>query len=63
MTAADAASPLERENAYLKQRNAQLQADVTDLTAEVRRLTGALDSVAGRRAEHRPDPLGGGQAR
>jgi cell division protein FtsB len=63
LTAPATVGALERENAYLKQRNAQLQSDVADLTADVQRLTNALEAVAGRRAERRPDPLSGGQTR
>lgn len=53
---------LRRENAYLKQRNAQLQADVTDVSAEVGRLQEALEHAHARRAANRPpSPLGGGR--
>ena len=57
----DTLEALKRENAYLKQRNAQLQSDLTDIGAEVTRLTGILEQTAARRAEHRPNPLSGGQ--
>jgi prefoldin subunit 5 len=52
---------LERENRYLKQRNAQLQGDVTELAAESERLRQELERLHGRRPMSRPDPLGGGQ--
>jgi hypothetical protein len=53
---------LERENAYLKQRCAALEGDVSDLGAQVGRLTQQLERMAGGRdARHRPDPLAGGQ--
>ncbi len=57
----DTLEALKRENAYLKQRNAQLQSDLTDVNAEVNRLTGILEQTAARRAENRPNPLAGGQ--
>ena len=59
----DAAAPerLARENAYLKQRNAQLQADLTDLSAETERLRQALERTTARRPSATPNPLGGGQ--
>jgi len=49
---------LQRENVYLKQRNAQLQADVTDLGAERDRLIQELDRLHGRRQAKAPNPLG-----
>jgi hypothetical protein len=53
---------LRRENTYLKQRNAQLQGDVSDLSAEVGRLQEALEHTLARRAANRPpSPLAGGQ--
>jgi cell division protein FtsB len=53
---------LERQNAYLKQRVAQLEGDVSDLGAQVMRLTQQLERIAGRRdAGARADPLSGGQ--
>lgn len=51
---------LERENAYLKARIAQLEGDVTDLSAENRRLMEMHERLAGRRAARPPNPLGGG---
>jgi regulator of replication initiation timing len=52
---------LQRENSYLKARVAQLEDDVTDLTAEVTRLRQVLDTTLARRAAARPNPLSGGQ--
>lgn len=52
---------LERENAYLKLRLAQLECDVVDITAENRRLMEAHERLAGRRAQRPPNPLGDGQ--
>jgi predicted nucleic acid-binding Zn-ribbon protein len=52
---------LERENAYLKRRLAQLESDVVDITAENRRLIEARERLAGRRAARPPNPLGDGQ--
>ncbi len=51
-----------RENEYLKRRNAQLQSDVLDLSAENHRLRQIQDRLHGRKAGHLPDPLGGGQS-
>ena len=51
---------LERENAYLKRRLAQLESDIIDITAENRRLTEAHERLAGRRAARPPNPLGDG---
>lgn len=58
-----AASPegVERENAYLRQRNAQLQGDVAALSAEVERLRQILERLHGRTPSHVPNPLSGGQ--
>ena len=42
------AADLRRENAYLRSRVAQLQTNVTDLTAETTRLRQALDKLNGR---------------
>jgi hypothetical protein len=55
------AEGLRRENAYLKQRCAQLQGDVVDLSSQVTRLEQQLEAVHARRANRRPDPLSGGQ--
>jgi hypothetical protein len=52
---------LQRENRYLKARNAELQADVASLTAEAQRVREALERLHGRVALRRPDPLSGGQ--
>ncbi|HEV7383331.1 MAG TPA: hypothetical protein VGN89_00520 [Phenylobacterium sp.] len=52
---------LRRENLYLRDRVAQLSADVTDLSAENDRLRQERERLHGRQAAHRPDPLGGGQ--
>ena len=52
---------LERENAYLKVRMAQLESDVVALTAENRRLQEERERLHERRAAHAPNPLGGGQ--
>ncbi|WGM37381.1 hypothetical protein [Caulobacter sp. NIBR1757] len=52
---------LQRENAYLKSRVAQLEDDVTDLNAEATRLRQVLDTTLARRAAARPNPLSGGQ--
>lgn len=58
MTDEDAQALL-RENAYLKSRNAQLQADIIDLNGDL----GRLRQDAERRAAPRsaPNPLAGGQ--
>jgi hypothetical protein len=55
------AAELERENSYLKARVAQLENDVTDLSAENRRLAEERERLHGRRAARPPNPLGGGQ--
>ena len=56
------AEAVQRENAYLKGRVAELQADVSDLSAEAERLRQQLEHAAARRTALRaPDPLGGGQ--
>ncbi|HEX7946373.1 MAG TPA: hypothetical protein VF495_17020 [Phenylobacterium sp.] len=52
---------LVRENTYLKARVAQLQSDVTDLSAEVDRLRQERERLQGRRAARAPNPLGSGQ--
>lgn len=48
---------LRRENAYLLQRNAQLQDDLTCVTAEAARLRQVAERLHGRT----PNPLSGGQ--
>lgn len=50
-----------RENAYLRQRVAQLQDDVTALAAEAERLRQALERLHGRNPQRPPNPLSGGQ--
>jgi len=50
-----------RENEYLRQRNAQLQEDVTALTAEADRLRQTLERLHGRAKARPPNPLGSGQ--
>lgn len=54
-------SELERENAYLKRRIAQLESDVVDLTAENARLMEERERTHARRAARPPNPLGSGQ--
>lgn len=50
-----------RENAYLKARIAQLQSDLTDVTAEADRLRQERERLHGRRTARALNPLGGGQ--
>jgi outer membrane murein-binding lipoprotein Lpp len=52
---------LERENAYLRQRVAQLTTDVTDLSAENGRLREERERLHGRQAARAANPLSGGQ--
>lgn len=52
---------LRRENAYLLQRNAQLQDDLTSLTAEAERLRQVVERLHGRAATRLPNPLSEGQ--
>jgi hypothetical protein len=53
-----------RENVYLKLRNAQLQSDVLDLSAEVERLRQIQDRLHVRTAVRKPDtPADGGSGR
>lgn len=61
MNAPDPLAQLMREKDYLLQRNAQLQADVTALTAEAERLRQIVERLHGRTAAHTPNPLGSGQ--
>ena len=53
---------LARENAYLRQRNAQLQDDVTTISAEAERLRQIVERLHGRTAARQPNPLSGGQS-
>ena len=56
-------SRLMEENSYLKRRCAQLQEDVTDLSAEIERLRQQLERSGLRRLGNvKPDPLAGGQS-
>ena len=55
------AEALRRENEYLKQRVAQLQDDVGDLSSEVERLRQRLEHASAARRAAAPDPLAGGQ--
>ena len=50
---------LTQENAFLRRRNAQLQDDITTLTAEANRLHQLAQRLHGRMATPAPDPLGG----
>jgi hypothetical protein len=52
---------LGRENAYLRQRNAQLEEDVLALAAEAERLRQIVERLHGRTAARPPNPLSGGQ--
>jgi hypothetical protein len=52
---------LERENAYLKLRLAQLESDVLHLQAENGRMMEERERTHARRAARAPNPLGGGQ--
>lgn len=56
---ADAA--LLRENAYLRQRVAQLQEDLTAVSAEAERLRQIAERLHGRTPRAGPNPLSGGQ--
>jgi hypothetical protein len=50
-----------RENAYLKQRLAQVESDLSDISAENHRLLEERERLHGRRAARAPNPLGSGQ--
>ena len=52
---------VEHENAYLRLRVAQLEADVVDISAENGRLQEERERLHSRRVARRPNPLGGGQ--
>jgi len=52
---------LARENAYLKLRNAQLQSDIIDLSAEVERLRQLQDRLHARKAVQNPGSPAGCQ--
>lgn len=56
----DEIAALVRQNAYLKLRNAELEGDVVDLSAQVTRLQHQNEHFSARRIK-RPDPLSGGQ--
>jgi TolA-binding protein len=53
---------LRRENAYLKQRLAQLEGDIVDLSSQVTRLQQQNQHFSARRMARTPDPLSGGQS-
>lgn len=50
----DETETLRRENQYLKQRLAQLQEDLTNVSSEAERLRQRLEHASARRAEVRP---------
>lgn len=50
-----------RQNAYLLQRNTQLQDDMTELTAQAERLRQIVERLHGRTGQRTPNPLSGGQ--
>ena len=52
---------LERENLYLKARVAQLQNDLTDVSADNARLREERERLHARRTARPPNPLGSGQ--
>jgi hypothetical protein len=52
---------MRRENDYLKQRNAQLQTDLTDVSAETERLRQALERLDSRQGRVVPNPMSAGQ--
>jgi hypothetical protein len=54
-------SELERENTYLRARVAQLERDLTDVSADNGRLREERERLHGRRIARAPNPLGGGQ--
>jgi hypothetical protein len=52
---------LVRENAYLKTRVAQLQDDLTMISAEAERYRQVVERLHGRTVQSSPNPLGSGQ--
>ncbi|HEY9218860.1 MAG TPA: hypothetical protein VIO94_12465 [Phenylobacterium sp.] len=58
---APAPPDLARENAYLRQRNAQMQNDLVSLQSEVDRLRQIVERLHGRTPTNTPNPLSGGQ--
>jgi len=52
---------LERENAYLKLRLAQLESDILNIQAENIRMSEERERTHARRVARAPSPLGGGQ--
>lgn len=52
---------LRRENLYLRQRVAQLEADLADLSADLVRAQQERERLHGRKASAVPNPLAGGQ--
>lgn len=52
---------MQRENAYLRLRNSQLQSDIADLSAELERLRQERERLHGRRTAQAANPLGSGQ--
>lgn len=60
-TGARTREDLERENAYLRLRVAQLTSDVSDLSAETNRLRQERERLHGRQAARVANPLSGGQ--
>jgi hypothetical protein len=61
VTATEDDEALSRQNAYLRLRVAQLQDDVSAITAEAERLRQTLERLHGRTTRLAPNPLGGGQ--
>ena len=52
---------LQRENIYLRARLAQLESDLSDISAENERLRQERERLHGRRTARPPNPLGSGQ--
>jgi hypothetical protein len=61
VTGPSADETLVRENAYLRQQNAQLQRDLTAAIADADRLRQIAERVYGRTAPRPPNPIGDGQ--